>query len=40
MFVETMAPKTLVPVHTESPEDFEKIFSKQDKITDGVPLVI
>ncbi len=38
--VEALTPKMLVPVHTESPENFEKIFSKAEKVTDGVPFVI
>jgi ribonuclease J len=39
-FAEALTPKMLVPVHTESSEDFEKIFSKVANATDGVPFVI
>jgi ribonuclease J len=40
MLVEALAPKTLVPVHTESPEGFEKLFSNVEMATDGVPFFI
>jgi ribonuclease J len=39
-FAEALTPKMLVPVHTECSEDFEKIFSKAERSTDGVPFVI
>jgi ribonuclease J len=38
--VEALTPKMLVPVHTESPEDFEKMFSNVKRATDGVPFFI
>ena len=38
--VAALNPRRLVPVHTESPEDFGKICSKAERATDGVPFVI
>jgi ribonuclease J len=38
--VESLNPKMLVPVHTESPEAFKKVFSKAERATDGVPFLI
>jgi ribonuclease J len=37
---DALDPKILVPVHTESPEDFEKMFSNVERATDGVPFFI
>jgi ribonuclease J len=37
---EALGPKMLVPVHTESPEDFEKMFSNVERATDGLPFFI
>ena len=38
--VDALNPKMLVSVHTESPEDFKKVFPKAEGATDGVPFVI
>jgi hypothetical protein len=38
--VEALNPKMLVPVHTESPEDFKKMFPKVERATDGAPFSI
>jgi ribonuclease J len=37
---EALGPKMLVPVHTESPQDFEKMFSNVERAKDGVPFFI
>jgi ribonuclease J len=38
--VEALTPKMLVPMHTESPADFEKVFSKAEMAVDGGPFVV
>lgn len=38
--VEALAPGMLVPVHTESPEEFKRVFSKAWVATDGAPFFV